>query len=125
MTVQELIDELSSMDAPDAEVRLAFQPSYPLQYRIGGVSLPDAGDLSDLDLTNVGDGDDQEWYLSHPDEGDVGGPYESREVALRAWDEMAAAEREAHPAHVYISEGGQVYDEPYLPGFVSRDLGWR
>lgn len=26
---------------------------------------------------------------------------------------------------VYIPEGGQVYDAPYLPGEVSEQLGWR
>lgn len=26
---------------------------------------------------------------------------------------------------VYIGEGGQVYEAPYLPGPASRELGWR
>lgn len=26
---------------------------------------------------------------------------------------------------VYIAEGGQLYEAPYLPGEVSQDLGWR
>jgi hypothetical protein len=125
MTVRELIDLLEAQDADDAEVRLAFQPSWPLQYHIGDVALPDAGDLSSLDLYNAGTGNEQEWYLSDGDEGDVGGPYDSREAALRAMDEMAAAEREVHPPVVYIAEGGQVYDTPYLPAHVSRELGWR
>lgn len=70
MTVRELTEMLSEHD-DDTEVRLAFQPSWPLQYHAGGVAADDE--------TNV----------------------------------------------VYISEGGQVYDTPYLPGNVSEQLGWR
>lgn len=26
---------------------------------------------------------------------------------------------------VYIAEGGQLYEAPYLPGAVSQELGWK
>lgn len=34
MTVRDLIEQLEEMN-PEAEVRFAFQPRYPLEYRIG------------------------------------------------------------------------------------------
>lgn len=37
MTVQELIERLEECDE-DCEVRLAFQPSWPLQFTIAGVA---------------------------------------------------------------------------------------
>lgn len=37
MTVQELIDELEMMD-PNAEVRLAMQPSWPFEYSIDQIA---------------------------------------------------------------------------------------
>lgn len=37
MTVQELIDMLEGVD-PDMEVRLAFQPNYPMEYTVAGVT---------------------------------------------------------------------------------------
>jgi hypothetical protein len=40
MTVQELIEMLEDMPA-EAEVRLAVQPSWPLEYSIGRVVGPD------------------------------------------------------------------------------------
>ena len=36
MTVEELLCELEGME-PDAEVRLAMQPSWPFEYSIGGI----------------------------------------------------------------------------------------
>lgn len=36
MNVQNLIDTLSAMD-PDAEVRLAMQPSWPMEYTVDDV----------------------------------------------------------------------------------------
>lgn len=37
MTVQDLMDFLESCD-PEAEVRIAFQPSYPLEYEVEDVA---------------------------------------------------------------------------------------
>lgn len=48
MTVNELIERLQDIAAAglgEVEVRLAFQPNWPLQFRIGGIALPeDAAD---------------------------------------------------------------------------------
>jgi hypothetical protein len=73
MNVKQLIEELEYLD-PDVEVRIAQQPSWPMQYHIA--SLP--GLVLD----------------------------ESTGIA-------------------YLAEGGQVYDEPYLPAHVAGLLGWR
>jgi hypothetical protein len=70
MKVKQLLEELAYAE-PDAEVLLAQQPSWPMQYHV-----------SDLVV-----------------------------------DEATGA--------VYISEGSQVYDEPYLPAHVAGLLGWR
>jgi len=90
MTIRELIEALENaaedcIDGKDAEVRLAFQPSWPLQYKIqdnGIVVVPG------------GEGDE---------EGDMDLPADV----------------------VYIGEGGQLYNDPYLPGAVARELGWK
>jgi len=87
MNVSELIERLEDMD-PDAEVRIAFQPSWPLQYRLGD-EIVGEDEISDAEET----GDDEEQ------------PDPVRGV-------------------VYLSEGGQVYDEPYLPSNVRRAIGW-
>jgi hypothetical protein len=43
MTVSELIDRLRDLEGEglgECEVRLAFQPNWPLQFEIGGVTEP-------------------------------------------------------------------------------------
>lgn len=53
MTVQELIDALSQMN-PDAEVRIAHQPSWPLELSVGGVvSAEVLDDMSGTMVDNV------------------------------------------------------------------------
>jgi hypothetical protein len=47
MTVQDLIDTLEGLD-PEAQVRLAFQPSHPMQYTIGDVVEVDDDDEGDV-----------------------------------------------------------------------------
>ena len=80
MNVQELIDQLQDMD-PDAEVRLATQPSYPLQAKVSTVA---------------------EVFLdSDADEG---------------IEEPRTA--------VYLSEGGEPEDGPYLNAEAAAELGW-
>ena len=46
MTVQELIDLLSTMN-PEAEVRIAHQPSYPFELSVGNVLEADVTDEQD------------------------------------------------------------------------------
>jgi hypothetical protein len=87
MTVQELIDELQFL-SPDAEVRIAQQPSWPLEYRLDGV----------IEVTNPKDDDDE-------DE-----------------DDQPNIPKDEDENVVYLTEGSQM---GYLPGKVSRELGWR
>jgi hypothetical protein len=97
MIVQELIEELRACD-PEAEVRLAQQPSWPFEYSIGQireVALVDDADLEAFDSF-----------------GDL------------STDERAELNRRAKsaPRVIYIGEGRQL---AYLPGAASRELGWR
>jgi len=44
MTVNEMIERLQKVAGDgfgECEVRLAFQPSWPLQFTIGGIAVPD------------------------------------------------------------------------------------
>jgi hypothetical protein len=97
MTVEELRSELENLD-PEAEVRLAQQPSWPFEYSIGQireVALVDDADLEAFDSF-----------------GDL------------STEERAELNRRAESARrvVYIGEGRQL---AYLPGAASRELGWR
>lgn len=44
MNVQDLMDMLSGMD-PNAEVRLATQPEWPLAFELAGVAEPDDDEM--------------------------------------------------------------------------------
>jgi hypothetical protein len=67
MTVEELIALLEDCD-PEAEVRLAHQPSWPLAFELRGVAVPDdagyEGDEADAPKPGV------VWLVegSHPDD---------------------------------------------------------
>lgn len=96
MTVEELRNELENLD-PEAEVRLAQQPSWPFEYSIGQireVALVDDADLEALDS-----------------------------FSDLSTEERAERSRRAESARrvVYIGEGQQL---AYLPGAASRELGW-
>ena len=109
MNVRELIDELEMLDAPDAEVRLAFQPNYPLQYHVGDVAI-------DEGHRHAPEPDGDAWYCADPD-------------CEKEWNreprdfELGGDDAEASGV-VYIGERGQVYDAPYLPGSAAQALGW-
>lgn len=53
MTVNELIDLLSDMN-PTAEVRIAHQPSWPLQFRMGDVI--ETADDDETPIVFIGEG---------------------------------------------------------------------
>ena len=125
MTVRELIAELEDYD-DGREVRLAFQLSWPLQYHLGQVT--DASDCGLEIVTGAEIGsdedDDDSFFLAYPDGDDVvAGPFVDRDEAVKALTDRASELGE--DGIVYLAEGGQVYSEPYLPGNVSRSLGWR
>jgi hypothetical protein len=108
MTVGELIEILEDFDE-NAEVRLAFQPSWPLQY--------DVGDVQEVELSASGRECSRcEGEGEVDDEDDPTG--EGR-VPCPKCDEQ-----ETVPV-VFIGEGGQVREAPYLPGAASIALGWR
>jgi len=118
VNVRELIEALEDLDAPDSEVRLAFQPNWPLQYGIGDVVVDDGhehvldGPYPDDDrrMLWVCEDDDCDIELEGPADGtpptDVPAPT-------------------VGSGTVYIGEAGQIYDAPYLPGSAAAALGWR
>jgi len=102
MTVGELIELLQGFNE-DAEVRLAFQPRYPLQFRVGEVAaatLPE-DEASDTECRECG-GDGCE---------ECGGTG------------IDLPDGETHEI-VYIGEGSDIREAPYLPGAAARALGW-
>lgn len=112
MKVLELIQLLEDMPE-EAEVRLAFQPNYPLQYNVGDVAI-DEGHVHSVEFVV----DPDAWYCAD-DDCDAEWDHEplDHELGLkRSPDEV--------PGIVYIGEAGQIYDEPYLPGSAAQALGW-
>ena len=101
MTVEQLIaalEELADEAGPDTEVRLAIQPSYPFQHSIDDVVITGATDLCDDCGIGWGGHDEDRCDAEAPDD-----------------DE---------PPVIYIGEGGQLYNAPYLPGVARDALGW-
>jgi hypothetical protein len=113
MKVGTLIEMLEGVDE-DAEVRLAHQPSWPLQFHVGDVyeHIPD-------DAAEDGPCDPCKW-----DE-------ETGECSVCGmdhgeWEDIKADTRRAgNEAVVWISEGGQVAQSPYLPQFAAQGFGWK
>jgi hypothetical protein len=112
MNVGELIEILEGMNE-EAEVRLAFQPRWPPQYRVDRVIEIDPENVS------VGDGDCEHVEFNDGEClycGELEDEIEERREAIEAMGDEPV---------VYIGEGGQVSDSPYLPGIVASELGWR
>lgn len=108
MTVEQLIaalEELAEECGPDTEVRLAVQPSYPFQHTIEDVVLVGPDDEIYCDDCEVA------WDV-HAEEGC--GPTTGPESEYDDADDPV----------IYIGEGGQYYDAPYLPGAARDALGW-
>lgn len=106
MTVKDLIEKLTEaceeagVDPSDVNVRLAIQPNYPFQHHVDQVVAVD-----------------------------LNAPTEREEEDFRenaSAEERAAADEENGPKEwvVFIGEGGQLHDAPYLPGIASEALGW-
>ncbi len=98
MNVAELIEELEGMP-PEAEVRIAHQPSWPFEYSLSSIvevggETPPAPDAQD--------------YATEEDYEDALAEYEDDDAP----EELV----------VYIAEGSQL---GYLPGAASRELGWK
>ena len=105
MNVQELIYALEELDAPDAEVRFASQPSWPMEYSIHTLTWIKDDDTDDDD----------------PEEGlDCNG--RCNECQDKICDKTDDLDYDAGEATiVYLVEGAQI---GYLPSRVKRDLGW-
>lgn len=106
MTVEQLIaalEELAEETGPDTEVRLAIQPGYPFQHTIEDVVLVGPEDEVYCDDCGV------DWEV-HAEEGC--GPLEGPE------------HEDADNPVIYIAEGGQCREMPYLPGVARDALGW-
>lgn len=112
MTVNELIEMLEEMPE-DAEVRLAIQPSWPFQHDIDTVALDEGHEHSPSDLMS-GDGT---WYCEDP-KGECDMEWDEEPT-----EEELEAEKSGKPI-VYIAEGGQNSDAPYLPGSAKKVIGW-
>lgn len=129
MNVAQFLEQLEGLD-PDLEVRIAHQPSWPLQYHVGSVDqytvYPDGGpseedyEYEPLLATAWREGAADTEFRSEPRMRTSRDTDESYEAYLAGFEAGQGAER-----YVYIAEGGQVYDAPYLPGEVSAELGWR
>lgn len=116
MTVRELIGVLEC-EPEDAEVRLAFQPSWPFEHSVGDVvTMDDAG--SDLEVVEC----EGEWYVEEGEEGEVAGPFATEAEAESKLTSLLEAEDEEIGNVVWIGEGGQL---GYLPAVASRALGWK
>jgi len=102
MTVGELREALEDFDE-DTEVRLAIQPRYPMQYTVGEVAEVELGEDESRDT-------------------------ECRECGGEGCENCGGSgtvepDGETHKV-VYIAEGSDVREAPYLPGLAARALGW-
>jgi hypothetical protein len=111
MTLAQLIDQLQRIadenDADDIEVRLAFQPNWPLQFHVGSVEIVDT----------AAPDEDEEEYLNSED-------FDTPEEYYAAVNALPVPEPTEEELVVYIAEGGSCYDNPYLPGAAKSALGW-
>ena len=142
MDVKTLIEYLEDMN-PDAEVKLAIQPTWAFQHSISEViSTSTSTDLQWGVQIRYTDGTDEEfaesecntessatdlyYELSHPADrmkaNGILGVYIAAKHEGETVDQDAAHEIEAdQPTVVYISEGGQ---DCYLPEAAAEALGW-
>lgn len=140
MTTYELIQILNEMD-PDAEVKLAVQPSWPFQHSIGEVVeiIPTSDGCTWGVEVSFDDGDKEfEEAEINSQDGARDYEYKVREysghgVKITATERGVLIEGSFVPEDeylefcedetpiVYIGEGGQ---DCYLPGEAKNKLGW-
>lgn len=103
MTLSELIEKLNEIQEEhgDAEVRLAQQPSWPFEYSISDVIVESTNDFEVLSKDELEELDADE---------------------LKEYEQAKKKAEEEASSVVYIGEGSQL---GYLPGSVSKSLGWR
>lgn len=104
MNVRELKKILEDLD-DDFEVRLAHQPSWPFEYSIAEVVVmeSDRDQIDEIEQALTRDADD----LTDDDKCSM------QQQISELEDENVTV--------VYIAEGSQI---GYLPGHVTRELGW-
>lgn len=98
MNITELIEILTEMaeSNPEAEVRLATQPNWPLAFHVGGVASTD--DLAEYRLDN-----DEPGQCKEHDE------YHCHECLKRELVDDQEGDV------VWLVEGSSLYDNPYAP----------
>lgn len=102
--------------SPETEVRMAHQPRYPLQATIAGWEVLGCDDdrISELEAELA---DVREEDLSSAEEVEAHGALQGELEQLRRDGNQTSI--------VYLAEGGQVYEDPYLSGVILERLGWR
>lgn len=117
MTVYELKRALEQYE-DDQEVRLATQPHWPFEHNIGEVtSAADSRDNYEIAK------DDDGWYVEDLLERKPPiGPFMNDTMAFEALQAKLAEGANENELVVYISEADQL---GYLPGEVSKTLGWK
>lgn len=108
--LRQLVEETEHLSG-ETPVYMAQQPSYPLQTTISRYEVVGCDDAEIAELEEFLEGVEPD-----TDESDV---YEAR---TKLQDFRATGNQ---TSVIYLAEGSQVYDEPYLPGHVSTVLGWR
>jgi predicted RNA-binding Zn-ribbon protein involved in translation (DUF1610 family) len=119
MKLQELIDELTDLApevGPGTEVRLAIQPHYPFQHSIADVVV--ASTSTEQVTCPECDGKGQIHLSATPD-------HDEADYECARCDGYGGIDDPDGEPVVFIAEGGQLYDEPYLPGPARDELGWR
>jgi hypothetical protein len=99
MNVGELIQYLQNHCEGTEEVRIASQPSYPMQYHIGEPELVELYP----DCEHVDDCEDLDCRC---------------DCGAHMCEDVEAE------VIVYLPEAGQVYEAPYLPSYAAAVLGW-
>ncbi len=109
-TEKDLIHELQNYDC-DAEVRLAFQPSWTFEHSIGAV-----GGSSPSQAYEILREADDEWYVVANDGEQVAGASTQADAQAKL-DELVGDDETV----VYIAEGDQL---GYLPATAKPAIGW-
>ena len=106
--LRQLVEETEHLSG-ETEVRMAQQPSYPLQTTISGWEVLGCDDERIAELEEA------------IEEGNVEGDDEHA-----ARNELIDLNRDGNQTSIiYLAEGSQVSDDPYLGGIIIKKLGWR
>lgn len=114
-TVGDLIHMLEDFDE-DLEVRLAMQPSWPMEYTISTLVCRNLGDLTEREREEV-----EEALKYEQADGDLS--HDPAQVAERRAElskELGSGNKDEDV--VFIAEGTQL---GYLPAIIAEELGWR